>query len=84
LLVGCIAAIAAKERGMAAATTLSLFFGAMTAAAVVSWVVEGHYRVLWMLTWNFADLFAILVGGAIVRTLRSAQHPRSSENLLNT
>jgi hypothetical protein len=81
LLVGCIAAIVAKEREMAAATTLSLFFGAMTATAAVSWVVEGHYRALWMLTWNFADLFAILVGGAIVRTLRSAQHPRSSENL---
>jgi hypothetical protein len=84
LLVGCIAAIAAKKREMAAATTLSLFFAAMTGAAMVSWLVEGHYRALWMLTWNFADLFAILVGGAIVRTLRSAQHPRSSENLLNT
>ena len=69
LLVGCIAGIAAKERGMAAATTLSLFFGAMTATAVVSWVVEGHYWFLWrQLTWNFADLFAILIGGAIVRT----------------
>jgi hypothetical protein len=81
LLVGCIAAIVAKEREMAAATTLTLISAAMTAAAVVSWVVGGHYRALWMLTWNFADLFAILVGGAIVRTLRSAQHPRSSENL---
>jgi hypothetical protein len=85
LLVGCIAGIAAKERGMAAATTLSLFFGAMTATAVVSWVVEGHYWFLWrQLTWNFADLFAILIGGAIVRTHQSAQHLSSNENLRNT
>jgi hypothetical protein len=84
LLEGCIAAIVAREREMAAATTLSLIFAAMCAVAVVSWVVKGHYRALWMLTWNFADLFAILVGGAIVRTHRSAQHLRSSEKLRNT
>jgi hypothetical protein len=83
-LEGCIAAIVAREREMAAATTLSLIFAAMCAVAVVSWVVKGHYRALWMLTWNFADLFAILVGGAIVRTHRSAQHLRSSEKLRNT
>jgi hypothetical protein len=80
LCVGCIAAIVAKERGMAAATTLSLFFGAMTATGVVSWVIEGHYWFLWrQLTWNFADLFAILIGGAIVRTYLSAQHLSGNE-----
>jgi len=84
LLVGCIAAIAAKERGMAAATTLSLIFAAMTGVAVVSWVVEGHYWVLWRLTWNFADMFAILIGGAMVRTHRSAQHMNGNENLSNS
>ena len=84
LFVGCIAGIAAKERGMAAATTLSFIFAAMTGAAAVSWVVEGHYWVLWRLTWNFADMFAILIGGAIVRTHRSAQHLSGNENLPNT
>ena len=75
LFVGCIAAIAAKEREMAAATTLSLIFAAMTGAAVVSWVVAGHYWVLWRLTWDFADSFAILIGGAIVRSaVAPAQH----------
>ena len=84
LFVGCIAAIAAKERGMAAATTLSLIFAAMTGAAVVSWVVEGHYWILGRLTWDFADLFAILIGGAIVRTHGSAPHLSGNENLRNT
>lgn len=84
LLVGCIAAIVAKEREMAAATTLSLIFAALTGAAVVSWVVQGDYWALWRLTWNFADTFAILIGGAIVRTQRSAQHLSGNENLPNT
>jgi hypothetical protein len=83
LFVGCIAAVGAKERAMAAAVTLSLIFGAFTGAAVVSWVIEGHYWVLWRLTWNFADMFAILIGGAIVRTHRSAQHMSGNETLRN-
>jgi hypothetical protein len=74
LLVGCIAALAAKGREMAAATTLSLISAAMTGLAVVSWVVQGAHWLLWRLPWNFADLLAILIGGAIVRTYRSAQH----------
>ncbi len=69
LFEGCIAAIVAKEREMAAATTLALISAAMTGVAVVSWVVQGHFA-LWRLTWNFADMFAILIGGAIVRTQR--------------
>jgi hypothetical protein len=83
LFVGCIAAIAARERGMAAATTLSLIFAAMTGAAVVSWLIEGHYWILGRLAWDFADMFAILIGGAIVRTHRSAQHLSGNENLPN-
>jgi hypothetical protein len=84
LFVGCIAALAAKGREMAAATTLSLISAAMTGVAVVSWVVQGAHWLLWRLPWNFADLFAILIGGAIVRTHRSAQHMSGSENLPNT
>jgi hypothetical protein len=83
LFVGCIAAIAAKERGMAAATTLSLIYAALCGTAAVSWVVQGHWA-LSRLTWDFADTFAILIGGAIVRTQRSARHLSDNENLPNT
>jgi hypothetical protein len=80
LFEGCIAAIVAKEREMAAATTLSLIYAALCGTAVVSWVVQGHWA-LSRLTWDLADTFAILIGGAIVRTHRSARHLRNSENL---
>jgi hypothetical protein len=82
LFVGCIAAIVAKEREMAAAMTLSLIFAAMAGTAAVSWVATGHYWILRGLTWNFADSFAIVIGGAIVRTHRSAT--RLSGSRLNT
>jgi len=83
LFEGCIAAIVAKEREMAAATTLSLIYAALCVTAVVSWVVQGHFA-LSRLTWDFADTFAILIGGAIVRTQRSARHLSGNENLPNT
>jgi hypothetical protein len=83
LFEGCVAAIVAKEREMAAATTLSLIYAALCGTAVVSWVVQGHWA-LSRLTWDFADTFAILVGGAIVRTQRSARHLSGNENLPNT
>ena len=83
LFEGCIAAIVAKEREMAAATTLSLIYAALCGTAVVSWVVQGHWA-LSRLTWDFADTFAILIGGAIVRTHRSAQNLSGSENLPST
>ena len=84
LFEGCIAAIVAKDREMAAATTLSLIYAALCGTAAVSWVVQGHYWALWRLTWDFADTFAILIGGAIIGTQRSARHLSSSENLRNT
>jgi hypothetical protein len=83
LFEGCIAAIVAKEREMAAATTLSLIYAALCGTAAVSWVVQGHWA-LSRLTWDFADTFAILIGGAIVRTQRSARHLSNNENLPNT
>jgi hypothetical protein len=83
LFEGCIAAIVAKGREMAAATTLSLIYAALCCTAVVSWVVQGHWA-LSRLTWDFADTFAILIGGAIVRTHRSAHNVSGNENLRNT
>ena len=82
LFEGCIAAIVAKDREMAAATTLSLISAALTATAAVSWVVQGQWA-LSRLTWDFADTFAILIGGAIVRTQRSARRLSDNENLPN-
>ena len=82
LFEGCIAAIVAKEREMAAATTLSLIYAALCGTAVVSWVIQGHWA-LSRLTWDFADTFAILIGGAIIRTHRSAQNLSGNKNLPN-
>lgn len=72
LFVGCIVALAAKGREMVATMTLVLVFCAMMSAAVWVWVARGHASILWMLAWNFADWFAIVMGGAIVRTRRLA------------
>jgi hypothetical protein len=69
---GCIAALMAKGREMAAAMTLSLIFAVMTAVAVVSWVTAGHTWALQILPWDLADFLAIAIGGAIVRIYRSA------------
>jgi hypothetical protein len=45
----------------------------MIGLALLVWMTEGpgHEYYLGMLPWNLADLFAIVVGGAIVRMLRS-------------
>lgn len=73
LFVGCVVALAARGREMAATTTLSLIYAAMIGQALLVSMTErpGHEYYLWMLPWNLADLFAIVVGGAIVRIRRS-------------
>jgi hypothetical protein len=73
LFVGAVVALAARGREMAAAMTLSLIYGAMIGVALLVWMTErpGPEYYLWMLPWNLADLFAIVVGGAIVRMRRS-------------
>jgi hypothetical protein len=72
LFVGFVVAWGAKEREMAATMTLGLIFGAMAvAAAVVELTRTGDAAFLWRLTWYFADSFAIVVGGALVRMHRS-------------
>jgi hypothetical protein len=80
MFVGCIVASAAKGRELVATTTLSLVLCAMAGAASWMWVAKGHASILWMLLpWYFADSFAIVVGGAIVRTRRSAATPLPSD-----
>ena len=72
LFVGCAVALAASKREMAATMTLSLIYVAMALVAAAVWMASGHNSLLWRLTWSFADSFAILMGGAIVRTRRSS------------
>lgn len=70
LLVGCAVALAAKGREMVAAVTLALIFFPMTGAALVWVAMHGHVSGEWML-WSCADPVAIMLGGVIVRMLRT-------------
>ena len=73
LFVGCVVALGAKGREMVATMMLGLIFGAMAVTAVLVMVSRsGDDAFVWRLTWYFADSFALVLGGAIVRTHRSA------------
>jgi hypothetical protein len=72
MFVGCFVALAARRREMVATMTLGLVFCAMFGVAALVWVSTGQALILWMLPWYVADWFAIVMGGAIVRTQRSA------------
>ena len=73
MFVGCVVALAAKGREMVATMTLALVLGAMAGAASLVLAARGHDSFPpWMLPWYFADWFAIVIGGAIVRMRRSA------------
>jgi len=69
--VGCVVGLAAKGREMIATMTLGLILCALIGAAVGSVATHLPVDTAWML-WSLADPFAIVVGGVIVRTLRSA------------
>ncbi len=72
LFVGCVVAWGAQARELAATMALGLIFGAMAlAAAVAILTTTGNAAFLWRLSWTFADAFAIVAGGALVRMLRS-------------
>jgi len=77
MFAGCLVALVAKGREMVATIALVLVYCAMTFAAVFVWLATGHVSILWMLAWNLAAWFATIIGGAIVRMLRSgaAMHP---------
>jgi hypothetical protein len=78
MFVGCVVALAAKGREIVATMTLGLVLCAMTGAASLVLVARGHGLILWMLPWYFADWFAIVIGGVIVRESRSAMSRRPS------
>jgi hypothetical protein len=72
LLIGCVVALAAKRREMVATVMLAAILCAMTGVVVVLSAAKGHTSILWMLRWNVADWFAIMMGGTIVRKHRTA------------
>jgi hypothetical protein len=72
MLIGCIIALACKRREMLATITVSLV---CSIQAVVGFLNSVHgwkdYKVLpWVLLYSFGGLFAIVVGGVIVRRYR--------------
>lgn len=71
MLVGGIVALATKGGEMIATITLALVLCAWISASLVWAVAHLPIDVTWML-WLFADPVTIVVGGAIVRTRRSA------------
>jgi hypothetical protein len=71
LFVGCVIALAVKGREMVATITLALVLCALIGSAMVWVATHLPLGMMWMLG-SFADPFAIVVGGAIVRTRRSA------------
>ncbi|HWY21772.1 MAG TPA: permease prefix domain 2-containing transporter [Candidatus Acidoferrum sp.] len=77
MLVGCVIALAAKGREMVATMTLALVLCALIGAAWVWVAMHGGMDVSWIL-WSCVDPLAIVVGGMIVRTRRSAATARPS------
>jgi hypothetical protein len=71
MLVGCMVGLVAKGREMVATITLGLVFCTLIGAAVVWVAAHRQMDVAWML-WSCTDPVAIVIGGAIVRTQRSA------------
>jgi hypothetical protein len=73
MFIGCLVALTAKGREMVAAMTLSLILCTMTGVvyvASVAHLLPAEDTLWWMLA-QLAGPFAIVVGGAIVRSRRS-------------
>jgi hypothetical protein len=71
MLVGCAIAWAAKDREMVVTITLGFVRCVMSGAAVCVSVATRHPMILGMVPWLFADCFAMVLGGTMVRTHRS-------------
>jgi CDP-diglyceride synthetase len=80
IFVGCVVALAARGKEMVAATMLSLVLGALLVVSVAmpATTDSDWFLLLSRLPWHIADSFAIVIGGAIVRTRRSAATPQPS------
>jgi hypothetical protein len=76
LFIGFVVAFVARRNEMVATIALALFYAALAVVASVYVVARtGNDALLWRLTWYFADSFAIVVAGAILRAHRLASHP---------
>ena len=71
MFVGCMVALATKDREMVATMSLGLIFCAITVNKWV-WTTSGHhaFSILFQAFWSFADWVGFLMGGVIVRTRR--------------
>jgi hypothetical protein len=75
--IGLVVALVSRQTEMVATMVLGLIFGAMAVVAAVYVVTKfGDVAYLWRLKWYFADSFAIVLAGAIVRTRRLAAASR--------
>jgi hypothetical protein len=75
--IGLIAALMVRGREMAVTTALALLFGTIALVGSTYGVARtGDVDLLWRLTWSFADCFAVIVSGVIIRTSRLTQ-PRT-------
>ncbi len=80
MFVGCIVALAAKGKEMVATMTLGIVLCAMVGVAYFASVAK-HWPMDLALSWMLfqcAGPFAMIVGGVIVRTHRSAARTRPS------
>ena len=75
MLVGCVVTFAAKGREMIATITLALVLCMLISTAFVWIAAHRGVDIAWMLS-PWADPLMIVVGGAIVRTRRSAATTR--------
>jgi hypothetical protein len=81
LFIGFAVALVSRQREMVATITLGLVYGAMAVVGFIYAVTKtGNDALLWRLTWIFADAFAIVTAGAVVRTHRLAatSHPSNA------
>jgi hypothetical protein len=80
MIIGCIVAVAAKDREIVATTTLGLVFGALTGLGLMllagQWL-ENAYLIPFLVN-QFSSSIMIVIGGVIVRESRSAMARRTS------
>src|SRR6185437_16714899 len=78
-LIGLIVAFVARQREMVTTVTLALIFAALVVAGSTYGAVRyGVDPILWRLMCFLADLFVMVVAGAIVRTHRLGPKSRIS------
>jgi hypothetical protein len=79
LMIGFVVAWAAREREMTATAMLASIFAAMAVVgSTYAAIASGSGALLWRLGWYFADSFAIVIAGVLVRTHRlAARSPHS-------